>query len=122
MPFMMKKPKTLLFMLIALVSCEMEPEDLLIGTWQGLQSDVTIAFQEGGLYSWQIDYMSDPNSGTGFYEIAEDTLKIELNIFWSDSTLITLYYFSVSKKELELINIETQEIRNYERIKRHWLL
>jgi hypothetical protein len=117
----MKKLATSIILLIAFGSCEKEPEDLLIGGWKDLPSDFSIAFQEGGLYSWHTSYMADPNSGTGFYHVNGDTLLVEENLYGFDTTYVTLNIFSIGKNDLELRNIETQEVKNYERIKRHRL-
>ena len=107
---------------MAFCSCEKESEELLIGGWDDLHSDVAISFSEDGRYSWGISNPGiDPNSGTGIYELISDTLKIEENFSWFDTTLVTYYNFSVNRNELELINFETQDVRNYERIKRFHL-
>ncbi len=116
----MKKLATFIIILMAFCSCEKESEELLIGGWKDIQSDVSIGFQEGGGYSWVTSYLADPNSGTGFYEVIGDTLRIEENLMWFDTILVTYYNFFVSKNELELINLQTEEVRNYKRIKRYF--
>jgi hypothetical protein len=119
--FLMKNLITLSILLIAFSSCEKEPEDLLIGGWKDLQSDFSISFQEGGQYSWSTNYMADPNSGIGSYETDDDTLKIEEIPLWSDTLRVTIYLFTVSKNELELVNLDTQDVRTFEKIKIHRL-
>ena len=117
----MKKLATFIILLITFGACEKEPVDLLIGGWKDIHGDLTRSFQEDGLYLWHVHYMADPNSGTGFYSINGDTLRIEENNSWLDTTYVSFYIFSVGKNELELINIETEDISNYERVKTRWL-
>lgn len=121
----MKKLATFIMLLMAFASCEKEPEDLLLGAWKHLQRDITIGFQEDGTYSWGVSYNADPNSGRGSYETKDNILKIKETPFWSsswsDSIRVTIYNFTVSKNALELINLETNDTSNYERVKRNRL-
>ena len=115
----MKKLAAFIIILMVFASCEKEPVDLLIGGWKDLRSDLIRGFQEEGQYFWQVDYHTDPNSGTGYYNISEDILRIEVNNYWFDTIYIDYYIFTVGKNALELINTETQDTSKYERVKRY---